>query len=118
MGFTASNVGYDGGKCRHTNGREFSILRSDKGGEMTILLEGAPSDHMRGWTHYQLLTLDAGKVRSASFIGTAGATAAKMRGWKFYERGTWEMPGTEKPGAFAKPRPEILDALKASGVSV
>ena len=82
---------------------------------VTLLLEGTPSDHMRGWTHYQLVTLDAGKVRTASFISMRGATAAKMRGWKFYERGTWEIPGTEKPGAFAAIKPEILDDLFKTG---
>ena len=83
-------------------------------GVKTFLFQGARSSRMSGWENYTLAYYSPERARIvfASYLGHSGETAARMRGWTFYARGTWEVPGTGDDKKMPAVKPEILAELK------
>ncbi len=96
-----------------------------------LVLEGKPSEMMKGFRHFQIIIRHAGGVKVTSALGQDGSGekfAHDLRG-KFYAHGTWER--TEHCRAtlhsmqvetarlleprFPAPRPEILEELFRGG---
>lgn len=80
----------------------------------TFLFQGARSEKMRGWDNYTLAYVSpvTRRVVFACYLGHSGETLARMRGWTFYARGTWEIPGTGDGKKMPSVKPEILAELK------
>jgi hypothetical protein len=83
-------------------------------GVKAFLFQGARSQRMSGWENYSLAYYSPEKARIvfASYLGHSGETSARMRGWTFYARGTWELLGTGDDKKMPSVKPEILAELK------